>query len=259
MARRQQASSGGGCPDYMLTYGDMMSLLLCFFIMIFSLSQIKEEERFKIVLDSLKKAFGYSPSSNAVPGDKAPFNAQSIVERIKDQIVRRNRDHKASDPQSRKQQQFGRSTTVRMIREGMVFTVGGLSLFDEGSATLREESHEDLLEIIEPIRGYRNKIEIRGHTSRKMLPKDSQFDNKMDLSYARAAVVSNFMIAQGIEQDRITLQACGGNEPVRLHANYREAAAQNDRVEIIIKDTMVQDYEGPAGSTDQPTSDEAQQ
>ena len=96
-----------GCPDYMLTYGDMMSLLLCFFVMLVSMSQIKEEDRWREMLESLKKAFGYTASSNQVPGDKTPFNAKSVIDQVNEHLVRRNKDHKGSDSQTR---QIGRAS-----------------------------------------------------------------------------------------------------------------------------------------------------
>ena len=240
----------------MLTYGDMMSLLLCFFVMLVSMSQIKEEDRWREMLESLKKAFGYTASSNQVPGDKTPFNAKSVIDQVNEHLVRRNKDHKGSDSQTRRQQQFGKSTTVRMVREGMVFTVGGVSLFEEGTANLLPEAEAEVLGIIEPVRGYRNKISVRGHTSRAPLAPGSAYANQMDLSYARASAVSEFMIANGIDRDRLNLEACGGNEPIRLHAYDKETAAENERVEIIIKDTMVQDFEG-SGKTAAPAESSA--
>jgi chemotaxis protein MotB len=245
MALRQKRSSGGGgCPDYMLTYGDMMSLLLCFFVMLVSISQVKEQDSWQAIIESLKKAFGHNPTSHLIPGDRAPFNAMNIVDSVKEHI-RRSSERQAQDQQPRRQQQFGRSSTVRMVREGMIFTVGGKTdMFEKGTAKLTEEAEKDLLEIIEPIRGYRNKITVRGHTSRSPLPESSAFANHMDLSYARAAAVAAYMIEKDIDRDRVTIEACAGNEPVRLHAYDRESAAENDRVEIIVRDTMVQDFQG---------------
>lgn len=248
MALKKQKAPAG-CPEYMLTYGDMMSLLLCFFVMLVSLSEIKEDDRWMAVLESLKKAFGYNPSSNSMPGEHAPFNAKSIVESVKEHIVRQNKQNNGSDPKKRKQNQIGKSSTVRMIRDGMMFTIGGTSPFEKGRAELKPETADELLSIIEPIRGYRNKIAIRGHTSRKKL-EDSPYDNHMDLSYARAWAVAEFMVTKGIERDRITIEACAGNEPVRLHAYDDESSAENERVEIIVKDTMVEDFEGDKKKND---------
>ena len=73
MARgaKDEGGGGGGCPDYMMTYGDMMSLLLCFFVMIVSLSKIKEEELFRAAADSIRKSFGYTTSPKPIDADRS--------------------------------------------------------------------------------------------------------------------------------------------------------------------------------------------
>ena len=50
--------SKGGAPEWMVTYGDMMTLLLCFFVIIVSMSEIKKDEKFLQVLESIRSAFG---------------------------------------------------------------------------------------------------------------------------------------------------------------------------------------------------------
>jgi len=48
-----------GIPEWVVTFGDMMSLLLTFFIMLVSLSEIKEEEQYQAMTDSIQESFGY--------------------------------------------------------------------------------------------------------------------------------------------------------------------------------------------------------
>ena len=47
-----------GIPEWVVTFGDMMSLLLTFFIMLVSLSEIKEEETYQALVNSLQRQFG---------------------------------------------------------------------------------------------------------------------------------------------------------------------------------------------------------
>ena len=254
MAFRQKARGGkdggrGGCPDYMVIYGDMMSLLLCFFVIIVSLSQFKEEQRFHAVLDSIKKAFGYSMSRSPIPDGSVRMNTNmTLVESINKQIKRSRNDRASSQTHRTTDTPVGRDTTVRNIREGLMLTVGGLALFEEGRADLLPAAREDLARIAELIVGYRNKILIRGHTSRAPLPEDSPFKNHVELSYARALAVMEFL-AEGtsskIKRDRMNIEACGYNEPLKVQVFSEERLAGSRRVEIIVKDTMVEDYEGP--------------
>jgi len=251
MAMRQKKggqSGGGGCPDYMMTYGDMMSLLLCFFVIIVSLSQIKEEDRFRAVLDSLKKAFGYNTGRNPIPDSPARMNASiSLVESIKKEIKRMQNRKPSSEKQLRKKSQIGQDTAVRNIRDGLMMTIGGLSLFEEGRADLLPEARKDLMCVAEIVVGYRNKILIRGHASRAPLPEESPFKDHMELSYARALAVMEFLgttPTETIKRERMNVEACGHNEPLKVRVFSEEGLASSRRVEIIVKDTMVEDYEG---------------
>ena len=65
-----------GIPEWVVTFGDMMSLLLTFFTMLVSLSEIKEEEKYQALVESVKKQFGYTKSITSVtPGDIKPRNS----------------------------------------------------------------------------------------------------------------------------------------------------------------------------------------
>jgi len=242
----QESGGGGGCPDYMLTYGDMMSLLLCFFVIIVSLSKIKEDEQFRMAMESLRKAFGYSSSRSPAPGDFADTEPASLVERIQEEISRRSKKGSAKGKTKSEKSQIGKATTVRNIRDGLMITVGGLSLFGEGEATLLPEAREELAGVAKLIKGYRNKVQVRGHTSRAPLPQGSPFKNHMALSYARASAVVQCLVDNEVSEDRLNIEACGGHEPVKVFAYDDEGQANNRRVEIVVKDAMVEDYEGDA-------------
>ncbi len=62
-----------GIPEWVVTFGDMMSLLLTFFIMLVSLSEIKEEETYQALVDSMQRQFGYARTLDALtPGESRP-------------------------------------------------------------------------------------------------------------------------------------------------------------------------------------------
>ena len=64
-----------GVPEWVVTYGDMMSLLLTFFIMLVSMSEIIEERRYKEVLASLHDRLGYAAAAPGPPGELSARNA----------------------------------------------------------------------------------------------------------------------------------------------------------------------------------------
>ena len=66
-------------PDWILTYGDMMSLLLTFFIMLVSMSEMKSPEKFHAMADSMRQQFGLDvASTNFVPGWAKPRDSRLV-------------------------------------------------------------------------------------------------------------------------------------------------------------------------------------
>ncbi len=252
---RKKPQPPEGAPEWMVTYGDMMTLLLCFFVMIVAMSEIKKDEtKYIQAVASIQKVFGYRGGIGAVPTDLPPEVSPARREMAQMAKQLKQRMSKSADPG-----QQGRHTTVKSIRDGMKFTVGGTAMFEEGRAELLAKAHGELREIADRLRGYRLKIEVRGHTSSAELPANSPFksnvnrrsDDHMGLSIARAKAVRDFLIGLGpergrIDSQRIRVTGVGDCEPLVDRAYEPDHREKNDRVEIIVTEALVEDFEGPA-------------
>ena len=72
----QEEDSDPGIPEWVVTFGDMMSLLLTFFIMLVSLSEIKQEEQYQAMVESLRQKFGHDLAQiTMIPGKTRPRNS----------------------------------------------------------------------------------------------------------------------------------------------------------------------------------------
>ncbi len=182
MALVQEEDAGGGVPEWVVTFGDMMSLLLTFFIMLVSMSEIKEEQKYQAMVESLTKRFGYDTSVQSfAPGQSHPRNA-AIAKVANDGRARRMNVMQGGD---KIQAAVGEHPRVRIIRPGEKTNIGIVVFFDESSAQLTDEARRDLDGIVAPLGGQPQKIEIRGHSSQKPLPADSPFKTHWELAYQR--------------------------------------------------------------------------
>ena len=76
MEEEQQA----GIPEWVVTFGDMMSLLLTFFIMLFGMSEIKQEQKFQALMESLRHQFGYDTAMlSAAPGRSSSGSGMASI------------------------------------------------------------------------------------------------------------------------------------------------------------------------------------
>lgn len=87
--------------------------------------------------------------------------------------------------------------------------VGMLVDFPGATAELNEHSKKQLRGLLPEILGKPQKIEIRGYTTRRPLPADSNYDGPWQLCYARCVAAMEYLVEQGIESNRIRLSQAG--------------------------------------------------
>lgn len=246
MAVRRQKKQGPAVPEWVVTFGDMMSLLLCFFILLQMFSELKKDREYQRVITAIKEAFGYSGSIGVLPVNNPPL--RSIIEQLQQLSLKDYKDSKTSQSQIKSLQ--GPHTRVRKIREGLVFTIGGASIFDERSAEIKPEVREELEKLAIMLAGRRNKIVVRGHAAAKYLPASSPWQDLDELSYQRARNVKNTLVELGLEDRVFRLEAVGTREPARARAVDPAESAENRRVEIILTEQLVEETTTDADFTD---------
>jgi chemotaxis protein MotB len=226
-----------------VTYGDMMSLLLTFFIMLVSLSEVAGDKKYLQVLESLQKGIGYRAGVLAPPGSNFPLN--SMVEQLT-QLGAHSDSEKGKGGVKTPQTVHGKDNRVFIQRHGKPIPAGPPIQFEPLSAELSDDARRKLKTIATALSGKPNKIEIRGHTSSAALPDNSKFPDQFALSYARARAAFDVLAAHptyGIEKDRVRLIAVADHEPPELVTGAQ--AARADRVEIVVLDTFTNEYVGP--------------
>ena len=216
-----------------------MSLLLCFFVILVSMSEMKQDQKFQDVMESIKRAFGYQGGTGYVPGDTPPANTNS--EEFMNLIMRK---FQLQVGKSFDEGIEGENPSVKTIREGLEFTIGGQVSFEIGKAKLLEGGKNQLEIISKTFVGMNTKIRIRGHTARISADRYQPFQSLDDLSYARAQAVKECLVNQGIRVERITLEACGDTEPLELQAYDDEKREINDRVSLIVTENLIEKFKG---------------
>lgn len=232
----EEENSGGGIPEWVVTFGDMMSLLLTFFIMLVSLSEMKQEEKFQAMMESIRSQLGHtSVTATIAPGPVKPrnshFNAIANLGRSKRLDLMKGGD--------RTKAPVGENKTVRIVRPGDRTARGATVSFAEGSAELTPDAAIVLRELAPDFLGKPQLIEILGHTSRRPLDSTSHFQDHWDLSAARCRAVMRFLIDEiGIEPIRLRAKQAGPYEPRYLGVDPAQIL-ENDRVEVFLLDQTV--------------------
>lgn len=233
-----------GAPDWMVTYGDMMTLLLCFFVIMLSMSEMKQDKKFQEVMESIRSAFGYDASIGKVPLDLQTKN--TLVEQMQKLVLPENFDKEGDSDQKGID---GRVFRVTNVREGVSIVIGGRISFDRFRAELKPRAVGLIAKASVKMRGHNTMINIRGHATREPLPADSRFADAMTLSIARARAVAEALERNGVRPERIRIVGTGAHEPLVTQAYTDDHRAMNRRVEIIVTEAVVDDFAGrPATS-----------
>ncbi len=230
-----------GIPEWVVTFGDMMSLLLTFFIMLVSMSELKEDEKYQAMVESIRRQFGHDMTqASMVPGESrargaAMPNPIYSMGRSKQMDIKKGGQEVKSITGDHKR--------VQIVRPGDDSSIGGVIYFAEDAFELTEENKRDLQWIIEQVAGKPQKIEIRGHTTRRPVDKKSDFRDEWDLAYARCRNTMHFLIEQGIDRKRIRLGPAGAGEPI-YNGVDPDRLQRNSRVQILMWDERVEDLDG---------------
>ena len=247
MPKRRKKESAG-VPEWMVTFGDLMSLLLTFFILLLSFSELKKDHEYQRVITAVKEAFGYSGGVGVLPTDDPPL--RSMIEILETMAQEHFKETKVSHSEERGIS--GKRTRVSRVHDGMKFTIGGSITFDPGSAELKQSAERELEKVGDLLRGRNNKIAVRGHAAKKQLPESSRFDDLRDLSYYRAKAVADYLVEEvGIDPNVLVVDARGATEPVEVRAYSTDDQTANRRVEVIMLEVMAKELSPNADYSDE--------
>lgn len=236
-----------GAPAWVVTYGDMMSLLLTFFILLAAFANFdKRDKMFMTAIESIREALGAPGQRGWLPDNEIDFH--SLLLRLQQLIPP---DHPKKEGFATDPGLDGKYYRVRNVRDGVEVVVGGPIAFGPFSDAIEPEMDAMLSEVAPELIGKNNKVEIRGHATNEPLPLDSRFKDPIDLAYARARAVRDRLVELGVDPRTIRISSAGPYEPVLGQTYDDSRRAANRRVEILITQALRADYK-PA----QPAPDE---
>ncbi len=140
-----------------------------------------------------------------------------------------------------------RPSSAFMYRDGSRSSVGTHLPFTGEGDVLDESAKKNLDELLPMLAGKRNLLEIRAHVSERPLEPSAQFQDRWQLAYARCTKTREYLIAAGVEPDRIRLsQAGGGGAPAGQSAE--DPAALDAKVEVYMLDEFAGGPDGAGAS-----------
>ena len=188
---------------WMATYGDMVTLLMAFFVMLYSASD-PDPGKYEEIVESMKEAFSKQDVENEF---------KELHESLEDIIGNKNLEN---------------AVEIKLGPNGILIQIPGSSLFASGSADIMTDMTPIIVEISTAITQLLDQssyhdymIEVEGHTDDEPIGEDSEiFSSNWDLSAIRATGIVELLYNSGIEMDK--LKPIGRAESIPLLPNRDE-------------------------------------
>lgn len=219
-----------GAPAWMVTFGDLMSLLLTFFVLLLSFATMEQPREFEEAIVSIKGAFGILPSNiTVVQINPQPVRMKRLPQKAEE----------AAREIAREIQVDGKSEDVVVEYDetgALKLNLPTRVLYDAGAADLREDAYPFLSSLAQIMSRYPDAFfEVHGHTDNTNLSDTSIFRDNWDLSYARADAVMRFLAESGgISRENFESVAHGSGDPIQPNTT-QDGRDANRRVELFIR------------------------
>ncbi len=226
--KSRKAVADEGAPAWMITYSDMITLVLAFFVLLFSFAVI-DEARFNELLSSLRVTF--LGSEGILRGSTDPAELPDSFfdrESMEDSLATVEKIRSFIDEKGLV------GTMDLMIDErGIVLEISDALFFDPGKAELKKDAQEILAYVAELLSSIDKKVIVEGHTDNVPI-NTLLFPSNWELSVARAVVVVRYLVEiKQLKPSRFAAMGYGEFHPVASNLTY-EGRARNRRVNIII-------------------------
>ncbi|QIK36785.1 type VI secretion system protein TssL [Caldichromatium japonicum] len=249
-------AASAGAPEWMATFADLMSLMMCFFVLLLSFSEM-DVIKYKQVAGSLKAAFGVQRD---IPAQEDPLGTSIIMQEfspaqpqptvlnevrqqttdeskrvleIQDPAIEDAQD-KAEDlkEQLKKEIKDG-LLEINTVDDQVVIQIREKGSFPSASARINPQFATVLMKVATALNQIQGRILVAGHSDNRPI-QTLEFPSNWVLSAARAAAVAHTMTREGgVDPHRIEIRAYGENRPIESN-DTEDGRAKNRRVEIIV-------------------------
>ncbi len=265
MAKRKPEEPPKGAPAWQATFADLMNLLLCFFVMLFSMSTM-DAQKFELLAASFNQTFSiFSAGATAIgdgflisngvsqlnelddyinstgksaEGDTIPEDLKEAVEMMEQAKLEESEELAENIEEALEEKKLENEIDIEFTSQYVQLTLNGALLFDSGSTQLKEEALPVLNQVGIILQQYgTGTIEIEGHTDNVPMS-GSKYSNNDELSNGRALSVF-YYLEENTTLNPANIKHSGMGEYVPVADNSTpEGRSQNRRVEIRIYNSL---------------------
>ena len=227
-----------GAPSWVMTFADLVTLLMVFFILLFAMGSI-EEEKWKQMKSSLKDALG----QENIPEAGIREGLDVIKEKVLDEttihavdevgaMVAKEVEEIASEVEEFvfKNKLAGKGE-VSSDERGAIITLSDTVMFPPGKSRMTYTGDEIIKQVFDILKQFSYQVKIEGHTDNVPM-NTAQYPSNWELSAARAAEVARKLVKAGFNPTNLSIEAFAQYRP-KVPNDSRQGRATNRRIEIV--------------------------
>lgn len=242
MARKKQE-----CPEceevpvWITTFGDLNTLLLSFFVMIFSIGKDIPKE-VQLILSAFSDSLGFFEGGQTLEKGKLEQMGMNL-ETLPSQVTGRSLARaKAQALSIFKPEVQAKKVRIEEEERGLIISLVGADYFEPGSAQLTPAIEEVLKKVSYLLKQLNRYTRIEGHSGSKEIeiaspyPNEREYKNSWDLGAARSINVTMFLQSLGVEPSLMQALTYGSYRPLVAEEDTKtpEGEAHNRRIDIVI-------------------------
>ncbi len=213
---QEDISIGKPAPAWMLSYADLITQVMVFFILLFSLSDI-----------NLVKFSSFFKKMKKPPVVLDEEQLRRLMLEIAEWAEKRG---------------FGDSIAMEINERGLAISFSEKLMFNSGSADILPQALPLLNEIVSKLKDVNNEINLEGHTDNVPISNE-KFGSNWELSTARATNMVKYLVEQlGIKPARISASGYGEYRPVASNATPAGRAANRRVVLTVLRQKVIVNY-----------------
>ncbi|TNJ63413.1 flagellar motor protein [Paenibacillus hemerocallicola] len=247
--RKRQASSHSSSERWLITYADLITLLMIFFVIMYAMSKV-DIAKYETLSKALQVQFNDGPSiipkGTGIMGDAIPGEAPAGEDQQKDappvQTASTDLEQKEQNLQNLlkvvqqyiAEQHLEGQVSASDTSRGIAITLNDLFLFDLGKADLKQGAYPVLEKLASLFPKLNAKVSIEGHTDDLPLAAGSLFQDNWGLSQARSvSVIRYFVNSANLQPGTFISSAYADTKPVSPNDSDTNRQ-KNRRVEIVV-------------------------
>lgn len=270
MARKKQEDPPKGSPAWMNTFSDLMNLLLCFFVLLFSMSSV-DVEKFELMVASLQSSFSILPQGGSSVGEGQMIGSgisqlqnldiyykeantvskeeteeekqeeESLKGQVEEEALAESEEMAEQIEELIQHEGIADQVQVEVDSHYVQLTLNGALLFDSGKSEIREDALPLVGKLGRIVEMYaENKVGIEGHTDNVQISNSRYENNDVLAAYRALAVKDYFLENTALEPSQIQATSYGEYAPIADNST-EEGRALNRRVEIKIYNSFYSD------------------